>query len=56
MKRYNPETLTIADNGVIAMSPKAYRWVNEMQQIGVMMEEDGGFDRGLYAISSPFLS
>ena len=56
MKRYNPETLTIADKGVITMPHKAYRWVNEMQQIGVMMEEDGGFDRGLYAISSPFLS
>ncbi|CAL5870430.1 uncharacterized protein PFLUO_LOCUS4666 [Penicillium psychrofluorescens] len=48
MKRYNAETLAIADKGVISMPPKAYRWVNEMQQIGVMMEEDGGFDQGLF--------
>lgn len=47
MKRYNAETLAIADRGVISMPPKAYRWVNEMQQIGVMMQEDGGFDQGL---------
>lgn len=56
MKRYNAETLAIADKGVIGMPPKAYRWVNEVQQIGVMMEDDGGFDQALYDICPPGIS
>ncbi|KAL4898150.1 6-phosphogluconate dehydrogenase [Aspergillus ambiguus] len=48
MRRHNPDTLKVADKGVTGMPPKAYRWVNEMQQIGAMMEEEGGFDRGLF--------
>ncbi|KAI1443750.1 phosphogluconate dehydrogenase [Annulohypoxylon stygium] len=48
MMKYNAKTLEIADKGVISMPPKAYRWVNEMQQIGTMMKENGGFDTELF--------
>lgn len=47
MGKHNPQTLEIADKGVVGMPPKAYRWVNEMQQIGEMMEREGGFGKGL---------
>lgn len=47
MGKHNPQTLEIADRGVVGMPPKAYRWVNEMQQIGEMMEREGGFGKGL---------
>ena len=47
MKKYNSETLAIADKGLVGMPPKAYRWVYEMQQIGVTMQDNGGFDKGL---------
>ncbi|GAD98099.1 nitrogen assimilation transcription factor nirA [Paecilomyces variotii No. 5] len=48
MQRYNAETLSIVDRGVVSMPPKAYRWVHEMQEIGAMMQEDGGFDKALF--------
>ncbi|KAI1088112.1 6-phosphogluconate dehydrogenase [Rostrohypoxylon terebratum] len=48
MKKYNATTLEIADKGVVGMPPKAYRWVNEMEQIGIMMKENGGFDQGVF--------
>lgn len=49
MERHNPQTLQIADRGLVGMPPKAYRWMNEMQQIGETMEE-GGFDQKLYVV------
>ncbi|RDW90515.1 DUF1932 domain-containing protein [Aspergillus mulundensis] len=48
MGEHNPGTFEIVNKGVVGMPPKAWRWVNEMQQIGAMMEEEGGFERGLY--------
>ncbi|KAL4925025.1 6-phosphogluconate dehydrogenase [Aspergillus undulatus] len=48
MERHNSATLKIAERGLVGMPPKAWRWVNEMQQIGGMMEDQGGFRRGLF--------
>lgn len=48
LEKHNNGGLAIADRGVVGMPPKAYRWVNEMQQIGRTMEEEGGFSSGLY--------
>jgi hypothetical protein len=33
-----------ANSGVVAMPPKAYRWVQEMDEIAATFEEDGGFE------------
>lgn len=33
-----------ASNSVVNMPPKAYRWVEEMREIGRTHGEDGGFD------------
>ncbi|KAL4917209.1 6-phosphogluconate dehydrogenase [Aspergillus aurantiobrunneus] len=48
MAKHNSQTLEIADKGVVEMPPKAYRWVNEMQQIGEMMDTEGDFGSGLF--------
>ncbi|CEL00978.1 hypothetical protein ASPCAL00570 [Aspergillus calidoustus] len=48
LSKHNNGGLAIADRGVVGMPPKAYRWVNEMQQIGRTMEEEGGFSSGLF--------
>ncbi|KAL4807340.1 6-phosphogluconate dehydrogenase [Aspergillus unguis] len=48
MEKHNPQTLQIADRGLVGMPPKAWRWVNEMQQIGETFEDEGGFSRGLF--------
>ncbi|KAL5003400.1 6-phosphogluconate dehydrogenase [Aspergillus recurvatus] len=48
MGKHNLETLEIANKGVVGMPPKAWRWINEMQQIGAMMEGEGGFSAGLF--------
>jgi 3-hydroxyisobutyrate dehydrogenase-like beta-hydroxyacid dehydrogenase len=34
-----------ANSSVVAMPPKAYRWVQEMDEIAATFEEDGGFSR-----------
>jgi 3-hydroxyisobutyrate dehydrogenase-like beta-hydroxyacid dehydrogenase len=47
LEKHNNGGLAIADLGVVGMPPKAYRWVNEMQQIGRTMENEGGFSSGL---------
>lgn len=52
LDRYIPATLAFADKGVVTMPPKAYRWVDEMKLIGATMQENGGFDKGLY-VSGP---
>lgn len=46
LKEYSPNTLALATNGLTAMPPKAYRWVDEMRQIGETFAEDGGFGHG----------
>lgn len=45
MQRVSPAALKIAENGVIGMAPKAYRWVREMEEIALTFEEDGGFSQ-----------
>lgn len=47
LKEYSPNTLALATNGLTAMPPKAYRWVDEMRQIGETFTEDGGFGHGI---------
>lgn len=41
---YSPHTASLARAGVIAMSPKAYRWVDEMRGIGETFDSVGGWD------------
>ncbi|KAL2838447.1 6-phosphogluconate dehydrogenase [Aspergillus pseudoustus] len=48
LEKHNKLGLAAADRGLVGMAPKAYRWVNEMQQIGRTMEEEGGFSSGLF--------
>jgi len=47
LAEYNPPTLQLAEKGITAMPPKAYRWVGEMMEIAKTMNEDGGFERTL---------
>ncbi|KAL4749252.1 hypothetical protein BDW72DRAFT_204976 [Aspergillus terricola var. indicus] len=48
MGKHNPGILEIVNKGVVGMPSKAWRWINEMQQIGAMMEDEGGFSGGLF--------
>jgi hypothetical protein len=41
---YSPHTASLARAGVIGMSPKAYRWVDEMHGIGETFDSEGGWD------------
>ncbi|RFU26725.1 hypothetical protein B7463_g9612, partial [Scytalidium lignicola] len=41
-----PSVLPRAVNGMTGMPPKAYRWVREMEEIGVTFAEEGGFTGG----------
>lgn len=36
-----------AEKGLVSMPPKAYRWVDEMRQIGETFEIEGGFGEGM---------
>ena len=47
LERYSPSILKLAENGLVTMPPKAYRWVHEMLEIADTMAESGGFDRTL---------
>ncbi|CBF70110.1 hypothetical protein AN6135.2 [Aspergillus nidulans FGSC A4] len=47
MGKHNPGTLEIVNKGIVEVPPKAWRWINEMQQIGAMMKDEGGFSREL---------
>ncbi|KAJ5947789.1 Dehydrogenase multihelical [Penicillium verhagenii] len=44
LQQYSPHTAALAQSGVIAMSPKAYRWVDEMHGIGEAFDREGGWD------------
>ncbi|KAJ5669075.1 hypothetical protein N7462_010145 [Penicillium macrosclerotiorum] len=44
LDEYSPATGALARGGVVAMSPKAYRWVDEMRGIGQTFEEEGGWE------------
>ncbi len=43
LAEYSPKTLELAKYGLVAMPPKAYRWVEEMRQINETFTEEGGF-------------
>lgn len=42
---FAPAMKTQAERGVVGMPPKAYRWVDEMREIGRAFAEDGGWTR-----------
>lgn len=44
LDEYSPHTATLARSGVVGMSPKAYRWVEEMHGIGEAFDREGGWD------------
>jgi hypothetical protein len=44
LEEYSPRTAALATNGVIGMSPKAYRWEDEMRGIGETFDTEGGWD------------
>jgi 3-hydroxyisobutyrate dehydrogenase-like beta-hydroxyacid dehydrogenase len=44
MQEFNPAALKSAENSLVAMCPKAYRWVHEMREIAETFEADGGFE------------
>lgn len=46
LEEHSPRTAALATHGVIGMSPKAYRWEDEMRGIGEMLESVGGWDVG----------
>ncbi|OCK75684.1 6-phosphogluconate dehydrogenase C-terminal domain-like protein [Lepidopterella palustris CBS 459.81] len=43
LSEYTPMVGELAARGVVGCPPKAYRWVEEMVQIGQCFEEDGGW-------------
>ena len=44
MAEFNPAALKTAERSLVAMCPKAYRWVHEMREIAETFEADGGFE------------
>ena len=47
LAEFNPAGGAAAARGLVAMPPKAYRWVDEMKEIGETFAEVGGFGDGL---------
>lgn len=43
LDEHSPGVRSRAERGLVSMPPKAYRWVNEMEQIAETFEADGGF-------------
>ncbi|KAF2440724.1 6-phosphogluconate dehydrogenase C-terminal domain-like protein [Karstenula rhodostoma CBS 690.94] len=43
ISEYNPSAKARAEKGITGCPPKAYRWVEEMNQIGQCFEMDGGW-------------
>jgi hypothetical protein len=41
LEKYNPSAKTKAEKSIVGCPPKAYRWVEEMHQIGQCFTEDG---------------
>ncbi|KAJ5774235.1 Dehydrogenase multihelical [Penicillium paradoxum] len=41
LEEYSPRTAALATNGIIGMSPKAYRWEGEMREIGEAFDTEG---------------
>jgi hypothetical protein len=44
LEEYSPRTAALATIGVIGMSPKAYRWEDEMRGIGEAIDTEGAWD------------
>lgn len=44
LDQYSPHTAALARSGVVGMSPKAYRWVDEMHGIGEAIDREGEWD------------
>lgn len=44
LEEYSPRTAALATKGVVAMSPKAYRWEDEMRGIGETFDAEGGWN------------
>jgi 3-hydroxyisobutyrate dehydrogenase-like beta-hydroxyacid dehydrogenase len=49
LAEFSPKTLDLAKGGLVSMPPKAYRWVEEMRQIGETFSEEGGFSSDVMA-------
>ena len=47
LAKFNPSTHKIAENGLVSMPPKAYRWVGEMLEISDTFETEGNFESTL---------
>ena len=47
LEEFNPAGGAAAAKGLVSMPPKAYRWVDEMKEIGETFAEVGGFGEGL---------
>jgi hypothetical protein len=47
LAEFNPAGGAAAARGLVSMPPKAYRWVDEMKEIGDTFAEVGGFGEGL---------
>src|SRR3954469_10728796 len=47
LSEFNPAGGAAAARGLVDMPPKAYRWVDEMKEIGETFAEVGGFGEGL---------
>lgn len=45
-EQFFPQMKTRAEKGITGMPPKAYRWVDEMREIGKTFREDGGWSEG----------
>ncbi|KAF2793780.1 6-phosphogluconate dehydrogenase C-terminal domain-like protein [Melanomma pulvis-pyrius CBS 109.77] len=43
LRHYNPRGAEAAERGIVGCPQKAYRWVEEMNQIGQCFSEDGGW-------------
>jgi hypothetical protein len=43
LEEYTPAVGQLATSGLVGCPPKAYRWVEEMRQIGLCFEEEGGW-------------
>lgn len=41
---YNPGARSKAERGIVGCTGKAYRWVEEMRQIGQTFSEEGGWE------------
>lgn len=48
LKDYSPKTGELAARGIVAMPPKAYRWVSEMKEIAETFHTEGGFEKHVF--------